>query len=109
MTVDLAGDVVLDGCGMSVAPGWRVLDDTRVPKRLRAIRPGAIGPNSLACYTLGVGPFLRGIVASGLELFPDHDIDPVKHGVVAPLLVVPIAQYLIDLADTRAAWQIDET
>lgn len=109
VAVDPAGEVVLDGAGMSVAPGWRVLDDTRIPKRLRSIRPGALGPNSTACFTLGAGPFLRGIVADGLELVPDSDLDPVKHGVVAPLLVVPITQYQTDLATTRAAWQIDET
>ena len=109
VAVDPAGDVVLDGSGMSVAPGWRDLADTRIPKRLRSIRPGASGPNGTACCTLGVGPFARGVVASGLELIPDGDTDPVKHGVIAPLQIVSIVQYQSDLGNTRAAWQIDET
>ncbi len=109
IAVDASGDVVLDGSGMSVVPGWRVLDDTRIPKRLRSIRPGASGPNSIASYTLGDGPFSRGVVAAGLELIPDGDSNPVKHGVVAPLQVAPLTQYQTDLGNTRADWQIDET
>ena len=48
VAVDLAGDVLLDGGGMSVAPGWRVLDPARIPRRLRSIWPGADGPNNTA-------------------------------------------------------------
>ena len=109
VAVDAAGDVVLDGGGMSVAPGWRVLDETRIPKRLRSIWPGADGPNNTACYTLGVGPFVRCIVANEFELIPDGDTTPVKHGVIAPLQVVSIVQFQTDLGNTRADWQIDET
>lgn len=109
VTVDLAGDVVLDGSGMSVAPGWRDLADSRIPKRLRPIWPGADGPNNTACYTLGVGPFMRCIVANEFELIPDGDTTPVKHGVIAPLQVVSIVQFQTDLGNTRADWQIDET
>src|SRR4051812_28540432 len=67
VTVDPTGNVVLDASGMSVAPGWRHLDFTRIPKRLRPIVPGATGSNSTSCYTMGVGPFQTGLVASGLE------------------------------------------
>jgi hypothetical protein len=109
ITVDGAGSVVLDGSGMSVAPGWRDLEFTRVPRRLRHIVPGATGANSLSCYTLGMGLFQRGAIADGLELIPDQGPAPVSHGVVAPVGVVAIQQYQSDLANTRAAWQIDES
>jgi|HubBroStandDraft_6_1064221.scaffolds.fasta_scaffold869028_1 hypothetical protein len=108
ITVDVAGNVVLDASGMSVAPGWRNLKITRIPKRLRHIVPGAKGPNSTSCFTIGIGPFQNGVVASGLELISDQGQDPV-HGVIAPLQVVPLAQYQTDLANTRPNWQIDET
>ncbi len=109
ITVDGAGNVVLDASGMSVAPGWRDLEFTRIPRRLRHIIPGARGTNNISCYTLGVGPFQRGVVASGLELIPDPGQAPVTHGVIAPVLVVPLHEYQTDLENTRAAWQIDES
>jgi hypothetical protein len=107
ITIDPAGIVALDASGMSVAPGWRNLKITRIPKRLRHIVPGAKGPNSTTWFTMGVGPFQNGIVANGLELIPDQGQAPV-HGVIAPVQVVPLAQYQTDLQNTRAAWQIDE-
>ena len=108
ITVDPIGHVVLDGSGMSVAPAWRDLNFTRIPRRLRALVPGAAGPNSSSCYTMGVGPFLKGDFATGLELIPDQGPAPVNHGVLAPSDVVSLAEYQADLANTRAAWQIDE-
>jgi hypothetical protein len=107
ITVDTAGNVVLDASGMSVAPNWRNLKITRIPKRLRHIVPGAKGPNSTSCFTMGVGSFQNGVVAIGLELIPDHGAAP-AHGVIAPAQVVPLSQYHLDLENTRAAWQIDE-
>jgi hypothetical protein len=109
ITVDVAGNVVLDARGMSVAPGWRNLKITRIPKRLRHIVPGAKGPDSTSCFTMGVGPFQNGVVANGLELIPDQGRAPVTHGVIAPVRVVPLAQYQTDLKNTRDVWQIDET
>jgi hypothetical protein len=108
ISVDAAGNVVLDASGMSVAPGWRNLKLTRIPKRLRHIVPGAKGPNSTSCFTVGAGPFQNGVVASGLELIPDQGQFPV-HGVIAPVQLVPLAQYQADLANTRTTWNIDET
>jgi hypothetical protein len=109
ITVDGAGNVVLDASGMSVAPGWRDLEFTRVPKRLRHIVPGASGANNTACYTMGVGPFQRGLFAAGLELIPDQGQAPATHGVIAPVHVVTLVEYQADLANTRASWQIDES
>src|SRR5271157_4420802 len=109
ITVDTAGNVVLDVSGMSVAPSWRDLDFTRIPKRLRHIVPGATGANSTSCFTMGTGPFQNGVVANGLESIPDLGRAPVTHGVIAPIQVVALAQYQTDLENTRAAWQIDET
>ena len=104
ITVDAVGNVVLDSSGMSVAPGWRNLDFTRIPKRLRHIVPGSTGANTTSCFTMGVGPFKNGPVANGLELIPDQGQTPVTHGVIAPVQVVPMAQYQTDLENTRAAW-----
>ena len=53
ITVDSAGNAVLDASGMSVAPGWRDLPFTRIPKRLQHIVPGATGANSTSCFTMG--------------------------------------------------------
>ena len=53
--------------------------------------------------------FQRGAIATGLELIPDQGPPPVNHGVLAPVQVVPLANYQTDLANTRADWQIDET
>jgi hypothetical protein len=108
ITIDVAGNVVRNRSGMSVAPCWRDLDFTRIPKRLRHKVPGATGANSTSCFTMGAGPFLSGAVAKGLELIPDLGQAPVTHGVIAPVQVVPLAQYQADLENTRAAWQIDE-
>ena len=109
ITVDPAGNVVLDASGMSVASGWRDLPFTRIPKRLHHIVPGAAGTNSNSCFTMGVGAFHKGTIANGLELIPDQEQGPVTHGVIAPVQVVPLAQYQTDLENTRAVWQIDET
>jgi hypothetical protein len=109
ITVDAAGNVVLDASGMSVAPRWRDLDFTRIPRRLRRLVPGAAGANSTSCFTMGVGPFQQGPIADGLELIPDPGAAPVIHGVIAPIQVVSLTRYQGNLENTRADWQIDET
>lgn len=109
ITVDAAGNVVLDSSGMSVAPRWRDLNFTRIPRRLRHIVPGATGSNSTSCFGMGSGPFQSGFVAKGLELIPDKGPSPVTHGVIAPAHSVPLADYQADLGNTRADWQIDES
>ena len=103
--VDSAGNVIVNGKGMSVAHDWRRIFVGRLPKRLRSIVPGARGANSDHCFRMGFGPFLQGSIANGLTLEPDS----AKHGNVAPELSVPMATYEADLAATRADWEVDET
>jgi hypothetical protein len=103
-----AGNVVLDGGGMSVAPDWRKLPFTRIPRRLRSIVPGATGANNTSCFTMGIGSFQRGVIAKGLELIPDQGQGPITHGVVAPIEVISLLEYQTNLENTRAAWRIDE-
>lgn len=105
INTDESGNVVLDGNGMSVSPGWRELALHRIPKRLGTIVPGARGSNNTHCFTMGTGPFQRGPFAQGLELIPDT----ITHAVVAPDAAVTLAQYEADLAATRPDWLIDET
>ena len=75
----------------------------RIPKRLRHIVPGAKGANNTFCFTMGSGPFQDGELAAGLLLIPDPGRSPVTHGVIAPIQIVPLAQYQMDLANTRVA------
>jgi hypothetical protein len=89
---------------MSVAPAWRDLELHRIRKRLGSIVPGARGSNNTYCFAAGMGPFQQGHFAKGLELITDTPI----HAVVAPVVVVPLAQYEADLAATRSEWLIDE-
>lgn len=102
---DAAGNVVLDGNGMSVAPGWRELELHRIPKRLGTIVPGARGSNNTHCFTTGIGAFQRGPFAQGLELIPDTN----DHAVIAPVTVVALTLYEANLVATRSDWVIDET
>ena len=106
--VNAVGEAVLDGNGMSVSPGWRSLEYTRIPKRLRHIVPGAKGPNSTSCFFMGSGAFENGPVADGLELIVDHGTGPATHGVIAPSQLVSLARFQSDLVSTRAEWRIDE-
>jgi hypothetical protein len=103
--LDARGNVLANGKGMSVAPNWRDINITRIPKRLRSIVPGAAGSNHTFCFRMGDGPFVQGPFAKGLTL--DHD--SATHGNVAPAQVVPFATYQADLAATRPDWQEDET
>jgi len=103
--IDAHGNVLVNGKGMSVAPNWRKINRNRIPKRLRAILPGAAGSNSTFCFRTGEGAFVKGAFANGLTLEPDS----ATHGNVAPAQAVPLAAYEGDLAATRPDWQEDET
>jgi hypothetical protein len=105
INIDAAGNVMLDGSGMSVAPEWRSLELHRIPNRLGSIVPGARGSNNPYCFTAGCSAFQRDSFAPGLELIPDNS----THATISPVAAVPLAQYEADLAATRPAWVIDET
>ena len=102
---DQAGNVVLDGSGMSVTPAWKMLDYSRIPSRLKDKFPGAAGSNKTACYAMGAGRFERSPVTDNLELIPDSS----KHGVIAPSTTMPYDQYQQALAGTRSNWVKDES
>jgi len=99
---DVQGNAVQNDKGMSVGPAWRVLSLFVVPKRLGT---GGRGKANAHCFRRGNGAFQQGPCGNGLELLPDSR----THGVVRPAQLVPLAQYLKDLAATREEWQIDET
>jgi hypothetical protein len=98
---DAQGNAVQNHKGMSVAPEWRVLSLFVVPPRLGT---GGRGKNDTHCFRRGAGQFQRGACGNGLELLPDSP----THGVVRPDQLVPLADYLRNLADTRDEWEIDE-
>jgi len=102
--LDPEGYVLVNCKGMSVAPNWRDINVERLPKRLRAIVPGARGSNNTSCFRSGSGAFGRGVFAKGLILEPDS----ATHGNVAPVLSVPFDSYTADLAATRPDWEKDE-
>ena len=105
--LDEAGDVIMDGKGMSVAENWRGLLPHLVPKRLKSILPGAAGSNNLACFRFGQGPFVPGPLNDRLSLvLKVHDPHA---GNIIPLYSVPVWQFQDDLAATRSEWTIDET
>ena len=103
--LDAQDNVLVNGKGMSVAPNWRDISRNRIPKRRRALVPGARGSNNTSCFRTGHGPFLQGPFAIGLTLEPDS----AKHGNVAPAKVVPLVAYEADIATTRPGWEEDET
>jgi hypothetical protein len=102
---DAAGNVVIDGAGMSVTPAWQMLPYSRVPRRLKDRFPGATGSNNTACYFLGASAFVRSPVTNDLELIPDSP----THGVVAPASSMTCVRYNDALAETRPHWVIDES
>jgi hypothetical protein len=102
--VDLHGNVLVNGKGMSVSPNWRDMPLFRIPERLRHLKPGARGSNKTFCFRTGAGPFQRGGFAEGLTLEPDS----ATHGNIAPDRTVPFDDYQSALEATRPEWQVDE-
>lgn len=99
---DVQGNAVPNTKGMSVAPEWRVHSIFVIPRRLGT---GGRGKDNTHCFCRGAGPFQHGPCGNGLELVPDS----ATHGVVRPDQLVPLADYLQNLADTREEWEIDES
>lgn len=99
---DDQGNAVSNDKGMSVSPAWRVINIFFVPKRLGT---GGRGSNNRHCFRRGTAAFQQGQCGQGLELLPDSP----THGVVRPVQLVPLADFLRDLANTREEWEIDES
>jgi hypothetical protein len=107
ITPDENGVVYPDSGGMSVAPSWRRLPTHRIPKRLKSKAPDAIGSNSLFCWRMGDGPFLKEALTGDLALSPDAGEDP-AHGVVEPARAMPMSAYQAAIGATREQWTVDE-
>ncbi len=103
--LDVGNNVIVNRKGMSVAPNWRDINVSRIPRRLRSIVLGARGSKGSTCFRFGDGPFQQGPFANGLTLEPDSAV----HANVSPAAVAPLATYETDLAATRQNWQEDET
>ena len=104
VNLDEAGNVVLDGKGMSVSPSWRDLPPHRIPKRLKDRFPPARGSNDVDCFTMGAGPFRDEALSERLAL----KVGRPKHGNVVPQDHVSLGQFEADLAATRPLWVVDE-
>jgi hypothetical protein len=100
---DAEGNVARGGEGLSVAPNLKALPPFLVPKRLRDLRPGALGSNDLRLFRLGEGPFEPSNIAEDLELQPTSK----THGVVRPRAPMQVDHYQARLAATKPRW-IDE-
>lgn len=101
---DTSGHVHPGPHGMSVAPSLRALPHELVPKRLRHLHKGAVGPDSSKVWRHGEGSFAPATVAPHLVLRPDR----ADHGTVSPEAMMPLAQYEAAIAGTAADWVIDE-
>jgi len=110
IAVDANGNVRPGTGGMSVTPAWRLMAGLPhlVPRRLRSMIPGASGPNRLAIWRMGQGPFIAGPVAGKLALRPDPS-KPLVHGFVEPDQEMTFADLQDALGATRDQWTIDET
>jgi hypothetical protein len=102
--LDARGHVIADGRGMSVAPGLRALRPEVVPRRLRHLREGAVGPDSNVVWSHGDGSFVEAPVAPHLVLKPDAS----DHGTVAPDGSMLLEEYRSALAATQNSWVRDE-
>lgn len=100
--VDENGNVIPNDKGMSVSPEWRDISIFVIPRRLRA---GGRGKPSGYCFRRGEGPFQQVACGNGLELVPTSD----THGVLRPLELAPLNEFLQNLANTRDEWVVDES
>lgn len=105
--LDVHGNVVLNGRGMSVSENWRHLPPHLVPKRLKSILSSAAGSNLLACFIYGKGPFQAGPINGRLDLV--LKVHSPRTGNVVPSRLDQLQAFQDDLAATRPDWSIDET
>ena len=99
------GIVTLNRRGMSVAADWRLLLPYHIPKRLKEVCYGALGPNSLSIYRHGEGDFEEGPVNETLSLALKDGSS--RHANVIPVSETQIDEFQSQLAATRPLW-IDE-
>lgn len=104
VVLDDAGNVILNGGGMSVAPSLGAMLPTMIPKRLKDKYLQARGSSSRYCFAMGEGPFVDSGVASGLEL----RVTSPRHGHVVPIRSVSLERFRSDIAGTRSAWIVEE-
>jgi len=104
--VDSSEIVAVNRKGLSVSESWRSLPGHLIPEHLDDGHNGASGKN-MAVFVHGTGGFVEGQVAVGLELC--FKIGTASAGNLCPVVAVPVTQYQLDLATTRADWVIDES
>ena len=93
-------EVAKNGKGMSVSPSCGQL-----PAALRPTKfPGGLGRSNLFCCRLSVGQWRAGVVAPGLEMFPDPN-DP-DHGFLMPENPMPLKDLQDAVEATRPNWRV---
>jgi hypothetical protein len=107
--VDVSGNVVLDGGGMSVFPSILPGDLKRIPKRLIPVRlankvPGAVGDDEMKIWTTGAGAFASGPMAMALAL----NVISRSHGTVCPAHGMSLSDLQTELAKTQPDWIVEE-
>ncbi len=102
------GQVQPNTGGMSVSPSLETMTPLRIPRRLREKFPErfpfAKGSNQLHYWSMGEGAFVAGPVAEKLVLRADTGV-PVKHAVVEPEQMMPVADYEAAIAATQNQWR----
>lgn len=98
--LDPDGSVGPGSGGISVAPRITALPQGLVPERLRALRPGARGSNTLRVFRLGEARFGDTPVGDSLRLLPTTP----KHGVLEARQSMPLNTYQQELAATQKLW-----
>ena len=97
INVDAAGNVEMNGRGMSVRPTFDDIPLEFIPKRFNK---GGLGENALRVFRYGEGEFKDGPFAAALNLVQDKP----NHGNVVPAVLVSLEQFRSDLAATRGGW-----
>jgi hypothetical protein len=96
------GIVAPDTGGMSVAPSWKDLPPSRIPKRLKSVFRAATGSNQYHCWFMGEGNFASGNLTEGLYVRQDK----ATHGLVEPESAMLFDTFQELLANTRDQWRL---
>jgi len=97
------GTVCPDIGGMSVAPSIAELPAHRIPVRLRARHPKAMGNTNDVVWCHGEGDWAESVVSCDLNLRLDPS-NPSTHGLVEPAKMMRLEAYRDALAATRDQW-----